>query len=180
MKKILLASSLLGLISVGCGSAPEADRSAARPAVTASASETQQKQIPTKEDARSTDANKGSTADQGPSVAALESELAELQAYQAELSEERQALSEKQNVMQDQQAQAAAIPGLDALGADVADLEALVDADALDDLIAAAMDGDVAGVLDALQDLIDAIDIDLAAVQDQIDAIQDQIADLQA
>ncbi|MFW7380240.1 MAG: hypothetical protein ACOH5I_15610 [Oligoflexus sp.] len=110
----------------------------------------------------------------------LEQQKAELEAERAVLQAEMDKVSEQRGVMQ---AQAAQIPGAPIANFQAAafldnfDLAAL-NLDAIDDLIQAAMDADVAGIIDALMDLAAALGADLAVIDDAIAAIQDQIADL--
>ncbi|SMF07408.1 hypothetical protein [Pseudobacteriovorax antillogorgiicola] len=122
--------------------------------------------------------------------AQLEALQAEKSAIESRMSEINVEMSEAQdaqvqvNAAAAQEAGIGAVADLGNLGAafDIGalDLDALaIDADAIQDLIDAAMDGDVDGVIDALMDLVaalgaelDALQVDLDAVNAQIDAIE--------
>lgn len=104
--------------------------------------------------------------------------VAEMEAQKAALEAQKSELVTKQQEVQTQQASFAKNPNAAAMGNFMAGFgaPAALDAAALDDLIAAAMDGDVAGIIDALKDLAaDLVDA-LADIQAQIDALAADIA----
>lgn len=120
-------------------------------------------------------------AEKSAMIQSLEAEKAELEAEREAIVAEMAKFSEQTSILQNQQnQQAQGIPGIDFQGAQFLDnfnLDAL-NLPALDDLIAAAMDGDIAGVIDAIMDIVDDLAANLADIEDKIADIQDQIADL--
>jgi len=111
----------------------------------------------------------------------LKQEKAQLEAERAALQADIENVSQQTTFVQSQQnQQVQGIPAGAFQGAaflDKFDLAA-VDLAAFADLIQAAMDGDVAGIIDALMDLAADLAAEIAVIDDAIAKIQDLIADL--